>query len=232
MRKTKMEKGITLIALIITIVVLLILASVAISSIQNDGILRYAQNAVDSWNKAQATEANMLGDYLNYLNNMESGNSSGNSDIPTVTPKVGQYVEYDVSYTDMYQGTAYTSENGWRYLGTESGTGNHLLISTAIPVVLLSNSSDSIASTIWWDKDTTLDRNVRATNGLINNFAKIPYTQKVSGTTASDNEAIGRFVGKEVTVDGTTYTAIGDTFKSSTYSNKIENVRITTRKLE
>ena len=34
--------------------------------------------------------------------------------------KVGQYVEYDVSYTDIYQGTSYTSTNGWRYLGTDN----------------------------------------------------------------------------------------------------------------
>ena len=77
MRKSKEQKAITLIALIITIVVLLILAAVAISSIQNDGILHYAQNAADSWNKAMANEANMLGDYLNYLNNMGSGNGGG-----------------------------------------------------------------------------------------------------------------------------------------------------------
>ena len=75
--KTKQEKAITLIALIITIVVLLILAAVAISSIQNDGILHYAQNAADNWNKAAQNEANMLGDYLNYLNNMGSGSGGG-----------------------------------------------------------------------------------------------------------------------------------------------------------
>jgi len=77
MRKSKTQKGITLIALIITIVVLLILAAVAISSITNDGILSYAQNAADNWNKAAQNEANMLGDYLNYLNNMGSGNGGG-----------------------------------------------------------------------------------------------------------------------------------------------------------
>ena len=79
--KTRMEKGITLIALIITIVVLLILAAVAISSIQNDGILHYAQNAADNWNKAAQNEANMLGDYLNYLNNIGSGSGGGNVDV-------------------------------------------------------------------------------------------------------------------------------------------------------
>jgi len=67
MKGTKEQKGITLIALIITIVVLLILAAVAISSISNDGILHYAQNAADSWNKAQANEQDTLSGYVDWL---------------------------------------------------------------------------------------------------------------------------------------------------------------------
>jgi len=67
MKRTKEQKGITLIALIITIVVLLILAAVAISSISNDGILHYAQNAADNWNKASQNEAETLDSYLSYF---------------------------------------------------------------------------------------------------------------------------------------------------------------------
>jgi len=71
MKGTKEQRGITLIALIITIVVLLILAAVAISSITNDGILHYAQNAADSWNKAQTNEQATLDSYLAYLDNLK-----------------------------------------------------------------------------------------------------------------------------------------------------------------
>jgi len=78
MKGTKEQKGITLIALIITIVVLLILAAVAISSITNDGILHYAQNAADSWNKAAQNEAGILDGYLGYLNPcLEKGHTYG-----------------------------------------------------------------------------------------------------------------------------------------------------------
>jgi len=73
MKRTKEQKGITLIALIITIVVLLILATVAISSIQNDGILHYATNAADSWNKAQVNEAATIQNYLDYLDKHSQG---------------------------------------------------------------------------------------------------------------------------------------------------------------
>lgn len=56
MKKTKMEKGITLIALIITIVVLLILAVVTIGAIRESSIITHAQNAKDSWNKGSTQE--------------------------------------------------------------------------------------------------------------------------------------------------------------------------------
>ncbi len=70
MKGTKEQKGITLVALIITIVVLLILAAVAISSITNDGILHYAQNASDAYNQAQKNEAGILDGYVDYLNQL------------------------------------------------------------------------------------------------------------------------------------------------------------------
>ena len=71
MKKTRMEKGITLIALIITIVVLLILASVAISSIQENGILSYAQNAKNKWEQAISNEQALLNSYMDFLNQNE-----------------------------------------------------------------------------------------------------------------------------------------------------------------
>jgi len=66
----KNNKGITLVALIITIVILLILAGVAVASIKNNGILYYAQNSATSYNEAQKNEAGIIGGYEEYLNNM------------------------------------------------------------------------------------------------------------------------------------------------------------------
>ena len=50
------EKGITLIALILTIVILLIVAGVTISSIKEDGMLDYAQNAADKYELSKKIE--------------------------------------------------------------------------------------------------------------------------------------------------------------------------------
>ena len=62
------QKGITLVALIITIIVLLILAVVAIGAVTNDGIINYAKNASDDYNRAETEENAMLSNYMNFLN--------------------------------------------------------------------------------------------------------------------------------------------------------------------
>ena len=67
MRKTRTENGITLMALIITIVVLLVLATVAISSIKNDGIISKTQDVANKFNQAQTNEQGILDQYLSYL---------------------------------------------------------------------------------------------------------------------------------------------------------------------
>jgi len=54
--KTKEEKGITLIALIITVVILLILAGVAISNVINGEILKYSDKAINDEIKGEIEE--------------------------------------------------------------------------------------------------------------------------------------------------------------------------------
>lgn len=55
------QKGITLIALVITIIVLLILAGVAISlTIGNNGLFNRAQNAADTWGEGEQNTYNAM----------------------------------------------------------------------------------------------------------------------------------------------------------------------------
>ena len=67
MKKSKTQKGITLIALIITIVVLLILAVVTINAIQGDGILQYASNAADEYTKKADEEQETINTLLGQI---------------------------------------------------------------------------------------------------------------------------------------------------------------------
>lgn len=67
----KAEKGITLVALVITIIVLLILAVVSISLVMTSGIDKHAQNAADLYNEAQINEAQQLNAIGNLMTNMQ-----------------------------------------------------------------------------------------------------------------------------------------------------------------
>ena len=73
-QKLRKNKGITLIALVITIIVLLILAGVSIAMLTGDnGILTQAQRAKNETENAQIEEENILSDYENYLSQYTNG---------------------------------------------------------------------------------------------------------------------------------------------------------------
>ena len=66
----KNERGITLVALVVTIIVLLILAGVAISlTLSDDGIFGRAQNATEKYDEAAKNENTMLQEVVNTYDN-------------------------------------------------------------------------------------------------------------------------------------------------------------------
>ena len=76
--KTKGNKGITLIALVITIIVLLILAGVTIAALSGDnGILRRATEAKEQTNQKNDEETEKIGGYESTIDQYEDGNGGG-----------------------------------------------------------------------------------------------------------------------------------------------------------
>ena len=74
------EKGITLIALVITIIVLLILAGITINSvIGSKGILNNAKKAANAYNKSATEENKVLDYYVNEIEKADNGNNTGPS---------------------------------------------------------------------------------------------------------------------------------------------------------
>ena len=64
MNMRKEERGITLIALVVTIIVLLILAGIAISlTVGNNGLFARAKNAANTWKEAEANEADEMSNF-------------------------------------------------------------------------------------------------------------------------------------------------------------------------
>ena len=62
------NNGITLIALVITIIILLILAGLSISALTGSGLFGKANDAVNKYGNAQNQENSILREYENYIN--------------------------------------------------------------------------------------------------------------------------------------------------------------------
>ena len=93
----KGESGITLIALVVTIVVLLILAGITISLVfSENGIIAKAKEAAEKTNQAAINEQEQMNEVAGYLDNMlnEIGGSGGESTPPeSILPSDGSYSE-------------------------------------------------------------------------------------------------------------------------------------------
>lgn len=74
--KLKNEIGITLLALVITIIILLILAGVTISMLANEGIIGKANLAKERYENAQDYENNQLDKFDNLIDKYNTNNTN------------------------------------------------------------------------------------------------------------------------------------------------------------
>ena len=170
----KRKNGITLVALVVTIVVLLILAGVSINLVLgNNGIIAKAKEARDKSAQASQNDLIAMNELAQAIEGSLSGNNGGSSsgeDEPTAKTlveaydagelKIGDYVNYKPIARNSYP--SITNENGWadqtytvdtsttwRVLGKED---NHILLISGSPIKKNMNAS----STNDWDKDPYL----------------------------------------------------------------------------
>ncbi|MDO5557784.1 MAG: hypothetical protein Q4G05_06085 [Clostridia bacterium] len=160
------NKGITLVALVITIIVMLILVGVTITLAINRGLFDRAKDAKRGTDAAKSEEQRLangrikIGD--NWYATMEDYINSKPIQTVTTGDYVGNFVQYDVAYTDTFYNTyQYTNKNGWRILRYET-TGETIddkdiitnveIISTGIPARLYYRYDDtSTNKDEWWD---------------------------------------------------------------------------------
>ena len=104
MKSIKEKRGITLIALAVTLVVILILAGVTIDAVfSEDGIINKAKEAANSMNNAVANDQAELNDLLEELNEIMNSEWESNIEIPDPEPpKIGEVLKEGdyVYYTD------------------------------------------------------------------------------------------------------------------------------------
>ena len=140
MQKNK-SKGITLIALVITIIILLILAGISISALTNQGLFKNAKAAQKETEKAEAEQGQRLNEYEDEINKYLSNNDKKEEKlidkVNDGTIKIGDYVKYtpDTASTteilqelNTYSGSkanttsTLTQENlNWRVLDVKDG---------------------------------------------------------------------------------------------------------------
>ena len=147
--KIKQEKGITLIALVVTIVVLLILAGVSVNAIfSENGIIKRAKDAQNKMDQAAENDQKGINELSNWLDSKINGNSGGNTtggnttggDDTSTTQKistlVGKVVDKNTKAEDAY-GNKITIPKGFKVVahGTVAGSATYTYSGDNIPAV-------------------------------------------------------------------------------------------------
>ena len=139
------ERGITLIALVVTIVVLLILAGVSLNAIfSENGIIKRAQDAQNKMDQATQNDLDSINELNNWIDGKTNGSSGGNTTggdaNPSTTPKistlVGKVVDKNTKAEDAY-GNKITIPKGFKVVahGTVAGSATYTYSGDNIPAV-------------------------------------------------------------------------------------------------
>ena len=186
--KKNRQKGITLIALVVTIVVLIILATVSILAVFGDnGIIARAQTAKDTHEKGKADETNTLDDYASYIGNYldgKGGSSGGGSDTPTnptagtTVSKPGKWTSTEVTPIADGNGGTVPLPSGFYYVGGDISTG--LVISDKQGDTMTASGVDMGNQFVWIPvaSEADLERtNFDATTGQPTTGLATAYTE-------------------------------------------------------
>ena len=173
MKKTKRQNGITLVALVITIIILLILATISIQSLTNTGLFKKAQEAKEKTQNATENQAKTLNEYEEELNKYISGTIS-KQPVKKVEDNIGRVL----STTDNTE--------------LQDAYGNKIVVPAGFKIV--SNSDTNNATTV--DKGIVIeDVTLGATAG--SQFVWIPVGKIYTDIAKTDANAktieLGRY---------------------------------------
>ena len=136
----KRERGITLIALVVTIVVLLILAGVSINALfGNNGIIEKAKEAQNKMDKATENDQKEINELTNWLDNQvkgTTGDDGGQTTLPKISTLIGTVVDKNTKAEDVY-GNKITIPKGFKVVahGTAAGSATYTYSGNNIPAV-------------------------------------------------------------------------------------------------
>ena len=181
------DRGITLVALVITIIILLILATISIQSLTNIGLFKKAQEAKEKTKNAEENQAKTLNEYEDELNKYISGTIS-KQPVKKVEDNIGRVL----STTDNTE--------------LQDAYGNKIVVPAGFKIV--SDSTTSNTTTV--DKGIVIeDATTGATAG--SQFVWIPvgkiYTDEQKTESQTKTITLGRYdfdstTGKESAYSG------------------------------
>ena len=185
--KIKQEKGITLIALVVTIVVLLILAGVSVNALfGNSGIIEKAKEAQSKMDKATENDQKQIGELTNWLDNQVNG-TTGSDDNQTTLPKistlVGTVVDKNTKAEDAY-GNKITIPKGFKVVahGTEAGSATYTYSGDNIPAVqdgiVIENGTDG-NQFVWVPVGTIKNKNNTTNTITLGRYSSFTATNGV-----------------------------------------------------
>ena len=96
MKKTKKQNGITLVALVITIIILLILATISVQALTNTGLFAKAQESKEKTQNATENQSKTLNEYEDELNKYIPGETSKTYQVGDVV-KIGEEEFYVIA---------------------------------------------------------------------------------------------------------------------------------------
>ena len=172
MRKIRMEKGITLVALIITIIILLILAVVTIGSMKQSNIITYAQNAANGYKENAEKENTLIDGYEALIEESISKNKSEQT-----VSIVGIYGDIDKDYYEFN-----ADGTGKKYFCSNNGTNTSFI--TLFNYTMQNNEKGTITIIETGKKETFVFKYIKDNdNKLINKIVTV--TNNNSGTVGS-----------------------------------------------
>ena len=192
-RQKLKEKGITLIALVVTIIILLILAGVTLNmAISGDGLFSKARNAADKYKKAQEDEADLISEIGKEMNSEYVG-----AFVTGYNPKTkaeGCTIGTATSGTDAPQ-TIHTETMKWR-IWDYDGTTLRLISEKPTEATLQLKGTAGYNNGVWAinevcrelynsDEKGVTVRNLRRSDiEAVSNYDYTKYKHKASGENA------------------------------------------------
>jgi type II secretory pathway pseudopilin PulG len=199
--KVKKEKGITLIALVVTIVVLLILAGISINLVlSQNGLVTKAKDARDKASQAETNDYASLNDAESSIDSLVQG--AGGTPTTYKEYAVGDYVKIGTEGFYVIKASSSTEE----YVT--------LLAAKCINTSTLTQTDNyntiAFSKTNYWSEATTypLDLNTNYTSSITENEAYALYYAKCYAESVVGDYDAGRLMKVEevVALDGNMYT--------------------------